>query len=115
MINWLVNKIIVLTCIGVGYGGGKLGGGKAAGAGDGAGPLLVDGTGTGLALPPSPNGPLLRGSPVVGKSDFLGAAGLGVVVACVGVEANTTDPPSEPYNRQRKKNSNKLIDCTCLN
>lgn len=87
------------------YGGGRLGGGNAAGAGEGAGgagPLFVGGTGTGLALPPSPKGPLLRGSPVVGKSDdFLGAAGLGVVVACVGVEAKTTDPPSDPCKKEK--------------
>lgn len=89
----------MLTCIGVGYGGGRLGGGRAAGAGDGAGGAGPGpgGTGTGLALPPSPSGPLLSGSPVVGKSDFLGAAGLGAaVVTCVGVDAKTTDPPSEP-------------------
>lgn len=96
-------------CIGVvGYGGGRLGGGSAAGAGEGAGgavPLLlvVVGTGTGLALPPSVNGPLLRGSPVVGKSDLRGAAGLGVVVCAwlVGVDAKTTDPPSEPCEEDK--------------
>lgn len=102
------------------YGGGRLGGGNAAGAGEGAGgagPLFVGGTGTGLALPPSPKGPLLRGSPVVGKSDdFLGAAGLGVVVACVGVEAKTTDPPSDPCKKEKeiKLNLFTLIIAVCL-
>lgn len=60
-------------------------------------PLPLDGAGTGLALPPRANGPLLSGSPVDGKSAFRGTVGLGVVVAtCAGVDANTTEPPSEP-------------------
>lgn len=55
---------------------GRLGGGRAAGAGDGAG-AAVPGTGTGLALPVMPRGPLLSGGrPVGGNSDFLGADGL---------------------------------------
>lgn len=54
---------------------GRLGGGNAAGAGDGAG-AVVPGKGTGLALPAIPKGPLLSsGRPVVGKSNFLGADG----------------------------------------
>lgn len=67
------------TCIGVETGG--YGGGRAAGAGEGAGgagPGRPVGAGTGLALPSMPSGPLLSGGrPVVGKSDFRGAAGLG--------------------------------------
>lgn len=56
---------------------GRLGGGKAAGAGDGAG-AAVGGNATGLALPAKPKGPLLSGGrPVVGKSNFRGAVGLG--------------------------------------
>lgn len=76
-----------------------MGGGRAAGAGDGMGAAVawLVGMGTGLALPPKPSGPLLRGSPVGGKSGFRGTVGLGAVVAaCAGVDANTTDPPSEP-------------------
>lgn len=39
----------------------------------------------------------LCGKPVDGKSVFRGTVGLGAVVAtCVGVDANTTEPPSEP-------------------
>lgn len=57
---------------------GRLGGGRAAGAGDGAGGA-VPASCTGLALPPMPRGPLLSGGrPVVGKSGFLGTDG----VAC---------------------------------
>lgn len=69
------------------------------------------GTCTGLALPASPaSGPLLSGRPVVGgKSDLrgteactgLGAAATGGTAGdgCVcGVDANTTDPPSEPLS-----------------
>lgn len=41
----------------------------------------------------------LCGKPVDGKSVFRGTVGLGAVVAtCAGVDANTTEPPSEPYN-----------------
>lgn len=76
-----------------------MGGGNAAGAGDGIGADVawLVGIGMGLALPPKPNGPLLRGNPVDGKSVFRGIVGLGAVVAaCAGVDANTTDPPSDP-------------------
>lgn len=66
------------TCAGVvltGGGYGRLGGGNAAGAGDGAGTVEPD-KATGLALPAIPKGPLLSGGrPVVGKSNFLGADG----------------------------------------
>lgn len=65
------------TCIGAVTAGGygRLGGGRAAVAGEGAGGA-VPGSGTGLALPAIPRGPLLSGGrPVVGKSDFLGADG----------------------------------------
>lgn len=72
-----------LTCNGVGYGGGgRLGGGNEASA--------LDGAETGL----SAIWPLLRGSPVMGKSDFRGAAAAGLDVDA-GLAANTTDPPSE--------------------
>lgn len=41
-------------------------------------------------------GPLLCGT-FDGKSVFRGTVGLGAVAAtCVGVDANTTEPPSEP-------------------
>uniref|UniRef100_A0A182J9T3 Uncharacterized protein n=1 Tax=Anopheles atroparvus TaxID=41427 RepID=A0A182J9T3_ANOAO len=90
--------------------GGRLGGGRAAGAGDGAGgagPAAAQGgAGTGLALPARPSGPLLSGSPVEGCSDFRGAAATAAgleaaVVGCVcGVDANTTDPPSEPCRQK---------------
>lgn len=78
------SKIIEhLTCNGVGYGGGgRLGGGNEASA--------LDGAETGL----SANWPLLRGSPVMGKSDFRGAAAAGLEVDA-GLAAKTTDPPSE--------------------
>lgn len=89
------------TCI-----GGMLGGGNAAGAGDGAGVAVVawlaDMGGIGLALPPKPIDPLLSGKPVCGKSVFRGTVGLGVVVAAwAGVDAKTTDPPSEPCNQKK--------------
>lgn len=75
-----------LTCNGVGYGGGgRLGGGNEASA--------LDGAETGL----SANAwPLLRGSPVMGKSDFRGAAAAGLDVDAA-LAANTTDPPSEAW------------------
>lgn len=85
-----------LTCSGaVEQGGGRLGGGKAAGAGDGAGgagPLLAGGHGTGLKLklPPSPICPLLSsGTPEDGKvsTDFRGAT-------APDVDA-VVDPPSD--------------------
>lgn len=72
-----------------------MGGGSAAGAGIGA--VIAWLVGIGLALPPRPNGPLLSGRPVDGKSVLRGIVGLGAVVAaCAGVDANTTDPPSDP-------------------
>uniref|UniRef100_A0A8W7PUB3 Uncharacterized protein n=1 Tax=Anopheles coluzzii TaxID=1518534 RepID=A0A8W7PUB3_ANOCL len=77
-------------------GGGKLGGGSAASAGDGAGPVPTAGTRIGLAPPPS--GSTLGGRPVGGKSSFRGAT-----VCCVwGVVANTTEPPpSEPCEQDK--------------
>lgn len=79
-----------------------MGGGSAAGAGDGIGAVVawLVGIGIGLALPPRPSGPLLSGRPVDGKSVLRGIVGLGAVVAaCAGVDANTTDPPSDPCNK----------------
>lgn len=68
-----------VVCV-TGGGYGRLGGGRAAGAGEGAGGAAVPGSGTGLALPPIPMGPLLSGGkPVDGKSAFRGTEGL---VAC---------------------------------
>jgi hypothetical protein len=86
------DKYVALTCI-------EFGGGNAAGAGDGAGGReKILRSLTSAKFSPGPL-LLLTGRPVVGKSDFLGtAAGLGVVVVCsvCGVDANTTDPPSDP-------------------
>lgn len=57
----------------------------------------------GLALPAKPIGPLLSGKPVDGKSGFRGTVGLGVVVAAwAGVDANTTDPPSDPWRTEKE-------------
>lgn len=69
----LVVVVAPLETVTGGY--GRLGGGRAAGAGDGAG-AAVGGIATGLALPARPSGPLLSGGrPVVGKSNFRGADG----------------------------------------
>ena len=84
---------VILTCSGV-VANGRLGGGKAAGAGlgaGGAGPLFDGGHGTGLRLPPRPIGPLLKGTPVVWNESmgFLGTTAADVVVDAV------VDPPSD--------------------
>lgn len=48
----------------------------------------------------------LCGRPVDGKSVFRGTVGLGAVVAtCAGVDANTTEPPSEPCRGKNKENN----------
>lgn len=51
-------------------------------------------------------GPLLCGT-FDGKSVFRGTVGLGAVAAtCVGVDANTTEPPSEPCNSTNNETNN---------
>lgn len=92
----LLCMYVILTCSGV-VANGRLGGGKAAGAGlgaGGAGPLLfVGGHGTGLILPPRLIGPLLKGTPVVWNEStgFLGTTAADVVVDAV------VDPPSDAW------------------
>lgn len=63
----------------------------------------------------------LCGKPVDGKSVFRGTVGLGAVVAtCAGVDANTTEPPSEPcYSKRNKEisqlfiNAKSISHCNC--
>lgn len=61
----------------------------------------------------------LCGKPVDGKSVFRGTVGLGAVVAtCAGVDANTTEPPSEPCkirkNIKKIRNQCSYIQCQII-
>lgn len=90
LLEWVLVVPPLATDSGVVTGGyGRLGGGRAAGAGDGAGRAVPE-SGTGLALPPKPpKGPLLSGGrPVVGKSDFLGTAGLLLLLPAADAPGN---------------------------
>lgn len=65
---------------------GCCGGGRAAGAGDGVGGAMLGGVGAGTGL--AALSPFPMEDKALGKSNFRGA----------GVEANNTDPASDPCN-----------------